>query len=38
MVWASLALGVFYSLDTQLTRCRTDATVISCLVDRVGSD
>jgi hypothetical protein len=37
-VWASLALCVFYSLDTQLTRCRGDATVISCLVERVGSD
>jgi hypothetical protein len=37
-VWASLALCVFYSLDTQLTRCGTDSTVISCLVERVGGN
>jgi hypothetical protein len=35
-VWASLALCVFYSLDNDLTRCRSDATVTSCLVERVG--
>ncbi len=37
-VWASLALCLFYSLDNQLTRCGTGATVISCLVERVGSN
>jgi hypothetical protein len=37
-VWASLALCLFYSLDTQLTRCGTDATVMSCLLERVGSN
>jgi len=35
-VWASLALCVFYSLDHHLTSCRSEATVISCLVERVG--
>ena len=35
-VWASLALCVFYSFDHHLTRCRTDATVTSCLVERAG--
>jgi hypothetical protein len=36
-VWASLALCVFYSLDGPLAHCRTDATITSCLVERVGS-
>jgi len=36
-VWASLALCVFYSFDDHLTRCRRDATVTSCLVERLGS-
>jgi hypothetical protein len=35
-VWASLALCAFYSLENHLTRCRTEATVTSCLVERVG--
>jgi hypothetical protein len=36
-VWASLALYVFYSNDSHLADCRTDATVVSCLIDRAGS-
>jgi hypothetical protein len=36
-VWASLALCVFYALDSHLMHCRTDATVISCLTNRAGS-
>jgi hypothetical protein len=37
-VWASLALCVFYAFDTHLAHCHTDATVTSCLVERVGSN
>jgi hypothetical protein len=36
-VWASLALCVFYALDSHLMHCRTGTTVISCLTDRAGS-
>jgi hypothetical protein len=36
-VWASLALCAFYSLDNHLARCRTEGTVASCVVERVGS-
>jgi hypothetical protein len=36
-VWASLALCVFYALDTNLLHCRADATVMSCLIERAGS-
>ena len=36
-VWASLALCVFYALGERLMHCRTDATVISCVVNRPGS-
>jgi hypothetical protein len=35
-VWASLALYVFYTHDSDLARCRTASTVISCLVERAG--
>jgi hypothetical protein len=33
-VWASLALCVFYSLESHLAGCRTHETVASCLVER----
>jgi len=36
-VWASLALCAFYSFDHQLMGCRSEATITSCLVERVGS-
>jgi hypothetical protein len=36
-VWASLALYVFYTHDSELTHCRIAATVTSCLVERAGS-
>jgi hypothetical protein len=36
-VWASLALYVFYSHDNQLTHCPSEATVISCVIEHVGS-
>jgi hypothetical protein len=36
-VWASLAVCVFYALDTHLTHCRGDATVTSCLFYRANS-
>jgi hypothetical protein len=35
-VWASLALYVFYTHDSDLTHCHSGTTVISCLVDPVG--
>src|SRR5215470_7931268 len=35
-VWASLALCGFYALETHLARCPPDASVMSCLVERVG--
>jgi len=35
-VWASLALCVFYSFDHHLTRCHSETTVISCLVEPMG--
>ena len=36
-VWASLALYIFYTHDSDLMRCRTAATVTSCFIDRTGS-
>ena len=33
-VWASLALCVFYSLESHLAGCRTQATVASCVGER----
>ncbi len=34
-VWASLALCVFYSLESNLARCGTEATVASCFVEHI---
>jgi hypothetical protein len=36
-VWASLALCAFYSLEDHLPRYRTEATVASSLVERIGT-
>ncbi len=37
-VWASLALCVFYALDSHLAHCRGDTTITSCLVERAGGN
>jgi hypothetical protein len=35
-VWASLALCFFYSLENDLTRCRTETAAASCIVEHVS--
>jgi hypothetical protein len=36
-VWASLALCVFYSLGSDLTRCHSERTAVICFIERAGS-